>query len=545
MSLRHKFRLLVAVAVCGLLLLAGFWVSSERARLLASKEEQTRFLVDLGYSAVAAQYSREQAGQLTDQQARDNARAILRAMRYGDNNYLWINDLRPAMVMHPFRPELEGHDLSAFRDPQGTPIFVAFAKLARERGSGSLFYLWPRPGDVKPVRKLSYIREFKPWGWVIGTGIYIDDVNAAWLGSTLKATIITLLCLAALLAFSASIARSIFRRMSHLGDRIRDVAQGEGDLTRRIEIDAHDEITVVAEWFNKFMDSLHDIISGVAASTAHVSTAAAEISTAAGRTADGSREQNHQISQVATAMQQMEATVAEVSRNSTRAADSARRAVEVARHGGEIVSGALARMESIADAVGSTAKRIEELGQRSDEIGRITAVIEDIANQTNLLALNAAIEAARAGEHGRGFAVVAGEVRRLAERTTAATREISTTIAAVQQETATAVEQMESGTRLVECGVAETAKAGTALQEIITASSDVGNMIGQIATAATQQSAAVSQINQSVAHIATITHEAEGAVQQSATTCGDLSSLAEDLRRLVGRFRLKSQTASS
>jgi len=541
MSLKHKFRLLVAVAVLGLLVMAVVWVSGERARLLADKEEQARSLVDLAYSAVAAQYSRVQSGQLTEQQAQQNASEIVRSMRYGDKDYLWINDLRPVMVMHPIKPEMEGKDLSGYRDPKGTRIFVEFAKIVQQHGSGTLYYWWPKPGQVQPVEKVSYVREFAPWGWIIGTGIYVDDVNAAWLNIAARSGAIALLCIAALIAFSIAISGSMIRRLELLAERIRDVAQGEGDLTRRIEIDAQDEIAQVARDFNRFMDSLHEIIARVAASTARVRAAALEISSTAGRAADGSHQQTGELTRVATAMEQMAATVAEVSGNSSRVAEDARHAVEVAGQGGAIVKEALARMESIAGSVRATAHKIEELGRRSDQIGKVVAVIEEIASQTNLLALNAAIEAARAGEHGRGFAVVAGEVRNLAERTTQATREIASTIAGVQQETAEAVEQMEAGTRLVEAGVAETSKAGSALREIITSAQHVGDMIAQIATTTTQQSTAVGEINVNVAYITTIAHQGETTAKESAQTCEDLSELAEDLKQTVGRFRLREE----
>jgi methyl-accepting chemotaxis protein len=170
-------------------------------------------------------------------------------------------------------------------------------------------------------------------------------------------------------------------------------------------------------------------------------------------------------------------------------------------------------------------------------------VIEELASQTNLLALNAAIEAARAGEHGRGFAVVAGEVRRLAERTTEATREIAATIEAVQRETSTAVALMEAGTQLVERGVAETSKAGAALDEIITAAERVGEMIAQMAASSAQQAIAVGEINKNVTHIATIARQAEATERHSATTCEDLSNLAGELKQVVGRFRLEERAA--
>lgn len=538
MSLKHRFGLQIAVAATGMVVLAASWLIGEHARLLASKEEQARSLVELAYSSAAAQYQKEQAGELTQQQAQANALAIIRTMRYGENNYLWINDLHPTMIMHPFKPELNGHDLSNLKDPDGKRIFVEMAQVAGSKGAGTVYYMWPRPGASKPIRKISYVKEFAPWGWVIGTGAYIDDVNAAWRVSAIQAAAIALVCLLVLLGFSLSISRSIFTRLTMLKERIKDVAQGEGDLTKRIHIDSEDEVAEVGRWFNRFMDSLHEIVSSVSDNTTQVTSAAEGISSSASQTAERTRAESDQIQQVAAAMQEMAATVAEVSSNSDRAANDARRAADIARQGGEIVNGAMVRMNSISQSVGATASRVEELGRRSSEIGKIIAVIEEIASQTNLLALNAAIEAARAGEHGRGFAVVAGEVRRLAERTTQATQEITETIKAVQLETGTAVAEMEAGTHEVELGLEETTRAGTALNEIITAAQHVGDVISQIATAANQQTSAVAEINTSIGHISAITQESESSVEQSAQTCSELSNLATSLEQLVGRFKL-------
>jgi methyl-accepting chemotaxis protein len=234
--------------------------------------------------------------------------------------------------------------------------------------------------------------------------------------------------------------------------------------------------------------------------------------------------------------------VHEVSENSNKAAAASQKAAEMAREGGKVVEETLSRMRTIADSVGDTARKVQELGKRSDEIGRISGVIEDIADQTNLLALNAAIEAARAGEQGRGFAVVADEVRKLAERTGAATKEISAMICTIQSETKTAVAAMETGSKEVEAGVESTRRAGDSLQGIIKMSEQVGDMVTQIATAATQQSATTEQINNNIEQIARIASSTESGVQQTAGALQDLSGLALNLGQLVGQFRLSDGT---
>jgi methyl-accepting chemotaxis protein len=322
--------------------------------------------------------------------------------------------------------------------------------------------------------------------------------------------------------------------------RMRDIAAGEGDLTQRIVVSSGDEVGELSREFNLFVDKVHEIMKSVAAKTLRLATASEEIASSAIQMSQGSSNQHNQTNLVATAMQEMTSSVGEISENTGKAANFATQATDVAKEGGKIVQEALTTIRSLAEGVGTTAQKIEGLGKRSDQIGKIIGVIDDIADQTNLLALNAAIEAARAGEQGRGFAVVADEVRKLAERTTKATKEIAQMIESVQIETRAAVDQMEAGTRQVEEGVATTAKAGASLDEIITAAQRVGDMIAHIAAATTQQSSTAEQINSNVDQIAKITHESAAGAQQAASACEELSKLTVELQELVGRFKLDS-----
>jgi methyl-accepting chemotaxis protein len=254
--------------------------------------------------------------------------------------------------------------------------------------------------------------------------------------------------------------------------------------------------------------------------------------------AAGSQEQSSQAGEVATAVGQMTATILETSKNADNATAAAKNAGNIAKEGGKVVDETVKGMIRIADVVKKSAETVQALGKSSDQIGEIVQVIDDIADQTNLLALNAAIEAARAGEQGRGFAVVADEVRKLAERTTKATKEIAGMIKQIQKDTGDAVVSMQQGTVEVENGKQLADKAGKSLKEIIHGSDEVVDIITQVATASQEQSAAAEQISQNIEAISNVTHESATGIQQIARASEDLNRLTSDLQNLVSNFKI-------
>jgi methyl-accepting chemotaxis protein len=358
--------------------------------------------------------------------------------------------------------------------------------------------------------------------------------------SSTKSELMILICLGLLLGVATSflIARSVVTGLSGMLALIQEIA-ANNLAAEDIRITSRDETGKAGDALNRMKHNLHGIIQSIAGTADHLVNASEEISSSATQQAQSAETQKDQAVQVATAMQEMSTTVNTVSDSCNKAADAAREAAETARAGGSIVDATLAKMRLIAGAVGASATKMEELGKSSDQIGRIISVIDDIADQTNLLALNAAIEAARAGEQGRGFAVVADEVRKLAERTTTATKEIAQMIKNIQDETKVAVSAMESGTQQVEEGVTSTAKAGDSLRAIIQMSEQVGGMITEIATAAAQQSSTTEQVNGNVEQISKLVKESAIGAQQSAAACQDLSSLALDLQTMVSKFKLQ------
>lgn len=342
-----------------------------------------------------------------------------------------------------------------------------------------------------------------------------------------------------IIGLTYALLRSIVLKPIHEMAAIsKDIAQGEGDLTKRVPSHGTDEIAILGGYFNQFIEKLQGMISKVAHVTDKVASASVELSATAEEISKGTDTLTSRASQTAAAVEEMNATVSQVAQNSGKAATLAQETVKTAKDGGSVVSDTISGMQQLSDAVSSSATIIAELGKSSDQIGEIVRVIEDIADQTNLLALNAAIEAARAGEQGRGFAVVADEVRKLAERTTKATKEIGDMIRQIQQDTRGAVESMQQGTVKVTSGVDLVNRTGEALSRIVEMVSESADMIRQIAVASEEQSVATQQIANDIENVAKVTKDSASGASESAKASHDLSQLATELQGIVGSFKL-------
>jgi methyl-accepting chemotaxis protein len=331
---------------------------------------------------------------------------------------------------------------------------------------------------------------------------------------------------------------TVTQKLNDFVAKVTDLARGEGDLTRKIVVTSNDEFEQLADEINSLVDKIRRIILQIAQTSEHVSSSAVELQSTADEMASGAEAVAAQAETVATAGEEMSATSSDIAQNCQMASEGSQQASAAAVTGTAVVSETIAVMKSIAGRVMSSAKAVESLGSRSDQIGEIVGTIEDIADQTNLLALNAAIEAARAGEQGRGFAVVADEVRALAERTTRATREIGGMIKAIQQETKGAVIAMEEGVTEVARGSEKAEDSGRALDQILQQINDVNAQIHQVATAAEEQTATTSEISHNMQQITEVVARTSQGAKKSAAAAGQLSVLADDLRRIVNQFKV-------
>lgn len=352
---------------------------------------------------------------------------------------------------------------------------------------------------------------------------------------TMTILVVALLVINLLLIIFWRIMQSSFNEMV---DRLRDIASGEGDLSKRLEVKGKDELAQAAHWLNEFIEKISHTIASVVGTTSTLASATFELNNTADQMATSAEEVAAQAGTVATASEEMAATSNDIASNCHLAAQSAQQAVNTTQKGFDVVKYTVDGIRNRGERTKENAQAISSLGERSDQIGAIVATIEDIADQTNLLALNAAIEAARAGEQGRGFAVVADEVRALAERTTRATKEIGEMIKAIQNETKQAIVSMEEGVKGTEKGATEANQLETALQEIMEQVNSVTMQISQIATAAEEQTATTNEITNNIHRISEIIEGTSKGAHDTATASSSLSDMGETLRQLVSQFKL-------
>lgn len=463
-------------------------------------------------------------------------------VKIGKTGYIYALDARPGKGQGTLRihPSQAGKNIIGSKDADG----VEFIRAMIERRQGVSRYAWINQslGEKKPRNKIAAYDYLAEWDWVIAAGSYVDELNSEGIFLRNAMLLATVLVIVALVSIFVMIARRwISRPLQRAVLATDQLAAGDFTQIAHMQVDdlpTDNEIEQLERGIYRMARSLCGLLEKIRDAAERLLDATQDISESVAQTTETSRNQSDKTARVATAMLEMSTTVDEVSKNSQQAADAARVASETAHEGGNVVGETLATMRLIANSTNAVSARISELGESSNKIGSIALVISEIAGQTNLLALNAAIEAARAGEQGRGFAVVAGEVRRLAERTAAATEEISKMIGNIQSEARKAVEAMRGESDEVALGVTKTESAGRALDQIIGMAGQVGKMIEQIAAASTEQSAATDEVNGNVSSIAEMAAQSSNSANEMARACTGLSSLAMSLQEVVGQFRL-------
>ena len=538
MSVSRRLGFLVSSAVLGIAILATIFLFSERALIMAERQSGVQQTVELAHGLLAYYQTQAAQGKLPEDQARTQALAAIKALRYSGQEYFWINDMQPKMVMHPIKPELEGKKLDQIKDKNGKFLFVEFNRVVKAQGAGFVDYLWPKPGAEEGVPKISFVKGFAPWGWVIGSGIYVDDIDTKFRADAIK-LLLWGLAIGAFIAItsflvSSNIIRTLGGEPAVASAITRRIAGG--DLATPIDCDPNDQDSLLAN-IRIMQDNLRGMVASIVNNAEQVACSADQLLVASEQVAERARQQSDAASSMAASVEEMAVSIDQVKENAAEAHNISEASGALSDDGATVIHNAASEMRKISEAVQSSSEIIEDLGRQSDHITSIVNTIKDIADQTNLLALNAAIEAARAGEQGRGFAVVADEVRKLAERTAQSTTEIAGMVSSIQNGTRDAVSSMQTGVAQVGNGVELANQAGDSINRIRDGAMRVTSVVNDISGSIVEQSIASNDIAQKLELIAQMSEESAAAVRHTADAARHLQTLSSALHQTVSKFR--------
>jgi methyl-accepting chemotaxis protein len=558
--LKFRFQMmgLVVMSVIGIAAVSALLLETLDERMLTDRRQLVQGATEIAYNVIEKHHRDAEAGKVSVEAAKEAALREIEGLRYLGEEYFWINDMAPKMLMHPTSKKLVGQDLSGIKDPTGLALFMEFVSTVRAQGSGYVSYMWPKPGKEAPVRKISYVKGFAPWGWIVGTGLYLDDVESAFWAEASKAGGIAGGIALVLFGFGFFVARRIGVRLADITSCMRTLA--DGDVAVEVPfVEARDETGEMAQAVQVFKDNAIEkkrleseaeeqkkraeaekkaamqklagdfearvggIVQTVTSAATELQSTASSMSATAEETnrqaaavAAASEETTTNVQTVAAATEEMSSSVGEIGRQVSQSTEIARRAVVEADKTN-------ASVQSLADA--------------ASKIGEVVKLISDIAEQTNLLALNATIEAARAGEAGKGFAVVASEVKTLASQTAKATEEIAAQIGAIQGAVGGSVDAIK-GIGLTIGEISEIATTiASAVEEQGAATQEIARNVQEAAKGTQEVSSNIGQVSEA----SSATGAAASQVLSAAT---ELSQQAEALRNEVDKFLVGVRTAA-
>ena len=510
-------KMVVVAVVAGLSLAATGVLSAGKLSSLrySERERATQAVVETGYSVITHYASLEESGALSRAEAQTAAMEAVKSLRYGQDDYFWIHNEDLVMVMHPFKPALDNTDISEIEDPNGTRLFVEMNETVAADGAGFVGYDWPKPGLDDPQPKVSYVAGFEPWGWIIGSGIYVDDVDSAVFGDWLIVAVTFVIATGILLTLILLVRDSITKPLAEMTSLLE-----EGDISSRLDnSDDGTELDRLASAINGSLDRVGGMVDGVVQASHAVrqqvdqlNRYTGEIESQANLTAERAGEATESTHAATEVMGRMNDAVSGIDQSIRTISYNAQNVSAVA--------------DNAVDIATRTNELVVRLGTSSSEIGEVVETINNIAEKTNLLALNATIEASRAGEAGRGFAVVADEVKELARATGEATEDIARQIETLQldaNESAEAIKQIDeivSQLNDVQAGISSAVEEQTASMSAVTAGvaesteagDDAGTVIASVADAAVQTRSQLDEISTSVAQLDAISRQLEGSV---------------------------------
>lgn len=564
LKIRYKIWLLVIVPILVLIVLNYLNAVYIYNKIYAEKKEKTRNVVESIVSTLSFYDKLAKDGKMSLKDAQEYAKSAVKASRYNVKEYFWINDINtpyPVMIMHPTVPALDGKTLDDAKfnctthleiknEMQKTDgkknLFQATVEVVKNNDNkeGFLIYQWPKPlaaGGVskETYPKLSFVKLYENWGWVIGSGIYVDELDNIFYGE-IKKSIITLLIISIFMfLFGYIIARNIVKPIENVIEKQISIASGELSVCAVNEkIDRKDEIGLLNDNCNKMSNSLCNIVSGIATNSEHLNNAVAGLNNRIEQEDTKSTVFSEKLHTLASGTEEMAQTIVDISKNISDASTNAETTAQIAQQGLNSVIKTVDTINNTKESTMELSKMIEKLNNKVNEISTIVAVIKDIADQTNLLALNAAIEAARAGEQGRGFSVVADEVRKLAEKTIKSTQEISDKIASVQQEAKHTTHSMEGTVKEVEKSSEHINSLNHILNQALQSTIKIKDQIIQISASLEEQSATSEDLSKNINELSFASKERERLGEELYTEIQSIRNIYTSLNDAVRQFKI-------
>ncbi|SDY78594.1 methyl-accepting chemotaxis sensory transducer with Cache sensor [Collimonas sp. OK242] len=512
LSLKAKLWLVLAVMWLGLLLLAGWSALNTRDTMMSEREAGLKNVVETAAGIVKGYADDVAANKLSLADAQSQALQRLGSMRYGKDNYVFVFDSQPVVLMHPTSKDIVNKNVGDRKDTDGKLYYVEMVKLGKQQQQGIVHYMGRLPGTADTrAEKISQVNYFAPWDWYLVSGVFVNDVQAAFYDNLLKLLVIMIIIgvtvSATMLLIIRSVTRSLGGEPGYAAAIAARIAGGELDLT--VLVDAGDK-TSLLHAMRQMQQQLAAAITEIREGTHNIGDSIKEISAGNSDLSARTEQQAASLQQTAASMEQLTATVRQNADNARQAGQLAQSASSIAAKGGAVVGQVVHTMQGITDS--------------SKRIADIIGVIDGIAFQTNILALNAAVEAARAGEQGRGFAVVAAEVRNLAQRSAQAAKEIKELIG-------DSVNKVDGGSELV-------ARAGQTMDEIVQAVKRVTDIMAEVTVASEEQSSGIEQVNQAVMQMDKVTQQNAALVEQVAAAATSLDGQAQRLQDAVSVFQV-------
>lgn len=540
LTLRAKLTLAFLAVLIGLLAISLTALFDLKSALEDARRGHIKAITHSATATIDYFQKLQAEGSLSEDDAKRQAIASLRQLRFDGDNYVFILNREYEFILSPAKAELEGTSGKNATDQNGKPYMRELVDTAIGNPEGGyVAYVWPKPGHNGVVPKVSYASLSPKWGWVIGAGIYMDDVNAAFWQQAYKMLGVAIPAILLIVAIFLLVARSILKQLGGEPDHVVSIVRAiaGGDLRTGIELgkaDKNSMLSAVADMRDGLVVMLKKTVQVAETITGH----AEHIATAASQVAAASHDQAHATSSSAAALEEVTVSINEVSEIASATEERAKETLNKAATGEVAVHKAAAEVAEVERLITTSATKVEELKIRSIEIGTVASVIKDIADQTNLLALNAAIEAARAGEQGRGFAVVADEVRKLAERTSEATTRIATTVESVQIDTDGVVNTMHEAVPQVQASMAQVNEVATILVDIRNEADDSVAKARDVAQATREQGTAANELAANVERIASMAEEVSATMGGNAGAAREMQEMAVELKSAVSQFKL-------